>query len=210
MDIADWRKKIDELDRQIVELINQRGLAAQAIGRLKRTSSLPIVEPNREQQIFENVRALNKGPLSDAEIATVYEKLIDAMRSLQKEKILQPQENAGAVIAGQGRFTGDGPPLFNQVTVIGTGLIGGSLMLALKRHGLVQSVIGCDRPEVLSLAHERGVIDRAEIDPVKACRGSELVVLAAPISIIIEMMERLGPVLPPETLITDVGSTKHE
>ncbi len=85
MDIADWRKKIDELDEQIVQLISQRAEAARAIGELKQQQSLPVYEPNREQQVFEHVRRTNKGPLGDAEIQHVYERIIDVMRSLQKK-----------------------------------------------------------------------------------------------------------------------------
>src|SRR6202040_3622448 len=59
MDIVDWRMKIDELDRQIVALISARAHAAQEIGKLKRSTSMPVYEPNRERVIFENVRAAN-------------------------------------------------------------------------------------------------------------------------------------------------------
>ena len=52
MDIADWRNKIDELDRKLVELLNQRAEAAHEIGRLKRDGSLPIYEPDRERMVF--------------------------------------------------------------------------------------------------------------------------------------------------------------
>ena len=55
MDIADWRKKIDELDRRLVELLNERAQAAHEIGKLKRNTSMPIYEPEREKKIFENV-----------------------------------------------------------------------------------------------------------------------------------------------------------
>jgi chorismate mutase len=87
MDIADWRKKIDELDLQIVELISARALAAQEIGKLKRTTSLPVYEPNRERVIFENVRAANKGPLPDIELIHIYERIVDVMRALQKNEL---------------------------------------------------------------------------------------------------------------------------
>ena len=70
MDISDWRKKIDELDEQIVRLICRRAEAAQAIGELKRTSDLPVYEPKREQAVFDHVRAVNPGPLDDAEFCT--------------------------------------------------------------------------------------------------------------------------------------------
>jgi chorismate mutase len=95
MDIEDWRKKIDVLDRQIVELISERASAAQAIGRLKRTTSLPVYEPNRERVIFENVRAANKGPLPDIELTHIYERIIDVMRALQRDE-LASQKNAPA------------------------------------------------------------------------------------------------------------------
>ncbi len=87
MDIAEWRRKIDELDRQIVALISERALAAQAIGRLKRSTDLPVYEPNREKIIFENVRQANPGPLPDIELVHIYERIIDVMRALQKDEL---------------------------------------------------------------------------------------------------------------------------
>jgi len=83
MDIADWRKQIDEMDRKLVELINQRARAAQEIGRLKRNTSMPVYEPDREKQIFENIFRMNQGPLSNHMLQQVYERLIDVMRKIQ-------------------------------------------------------------------------------------------------------------------------------
>lgn len=88
MDITDWRRKIDEIDRKLVELINQRAEAARAIGRLKRNTKMPIYEPEREKIIFENVRRLNRGPLEDKDLIRIYERLIDIMRNIQKEEIV--------------------------------------------------------------------------------------------------------------------------
>src|ERR1700743_939765 len=87
MDIAGWREKIDELDLQIVALISARAEAAQEIGKLKRSTSLPVYEPNRERVIFENVRAANKGPLPDIELMPIYERIIDVMRALQRNEL---------------------------------------------------------------------------------------------------------------------------
>ena len=87
MDIAEWRKKIDEIDRQIIRLLNERAAAAIEIGRLKRNTDMPIYEPNREKIIFENVQRENKGPLPASEVKHIYERLIDVMRKLQKEEI---------------------------------------------------------------------------------------------------------------------------
>jgi chorismate mutase len=86
MDIADWRKKIDELDLQIVALISARAQAAVEIGKLKRSTFMPVYEPNRERVIFDNVRAANKGPLPDIELTHIYERIIDVMRAVQKDE----------------------------------------------------------------------------------------------------------------------------
>jgi chorismate mutase len=87
MDIADWRRQIDDLDRQLVALLNERAKAAQEIGKLKRNTSMPIYEPQREKIIFENVRKANQGPLPDSELRGVYERIIDVMRNIQKQEI---------------------------------------------------------------------------------------------------------------------------
>jgi chorismate mutase len=91
MDIADWREKIDELDRRLVDLLNQRAQAAQEIGKLKRNTSMPIYEPEREKIIFENVRKANRGPLPDSELRQVYERIIDVMRNIQKHEIVSTE-----------------------------------------------------------------------------------------------------------------------
>lgn len=84
MDIDGWRAKIDEIDEELVRLINARAAAALAIGELKRTSELPVYEPQREKAVFEHVRRMNAGPLSEAQMVDVYERIIDVMRSLQR------------------------------------------------------------------------------------------------------------------------------
>lgn len=97
MEIADWRVKIDELDRRLVELLNERAQAAHEIGKLKRNTSMPIYEPEREKKIFENVQRANHGPLPEGELRQVYERIIDVMRNIQKNEI------APKVAAGDGR-----------------------------------------------------------------------------------------------------------
>ncbi len=87
MDIADWRKQIDELDRKLVALLNQRAAAAQEIGQLKRETDLPIYEPAREQEIVATIRQANQGPLPDRDLLQLYERIIDVMRKIQREQI---------------------------------------------------------------------------------------------------------------------------
>ena len=88
MDIADWRKKIDDIDRKLVELLNQRAQAAQEIGRLKKNTNLPIYEPERERIVFENVKEINRGPLPTLDLTQIYERIMDVMRKLQKDEIV--------------------------------------------------------------------------------------------------------------------------
>jgi chorismate mutase-like protein len=85
MDIADWRNKIDEVDRRLVELLSQRAQAAVEIGRLKRDTNLPIYEPDRERIVFENVQAMNRGPLPGRDLVRIFERIMDVMRNIQKE-----------------------------------------------------------------------------------------------------------------------------
>jgi prephenate dehydrogenase len=97
-----------------------------------------------------------------------------------------------------------------QITIIGNGLIGGSLGLALKKHRFPGRIVGSDRAPVLERAQEKGAIDRGHTNPVDAVQGSDVVVLATPVVPIIDLIERLGPALAASSLLTDVGSTKAE
>ena len=87
MDIADWRRKIDELDRQLVALISQRAQCAVEIGKLKQHSDLPIYEPDRESIIFNNIQRENHGPLTEVQLRQIYERLVDVMRQIQRDEI---------------------------------------------------------------------------------------------------------------------------
>jgi prephenate dehydrogenase len=99
---------------------------------------------------------------------------------------------------------------FKQITIIGTGLIGGSLALAIKATGFAGKLVGCDREAVLDRAKAMRAIDMGTEDPVEAVQGSDLIVLATPVGGIIDLIERIGPLAPRDALITDVGSTKKE
>src|SRR5947208_7315825 len=95
-----------------------------------------------------------------------------------------------------------------QITIIGTGLIGGSFAMALKKHHFLGRIVGCDRAPVLERARDKGAIDEGRTSPSDAIRGSQLVLLATPVGSIIDLIERIGPVLSARTLLTDVCSTK--
>jgi prephenate dehydrogenase len=99
---------------------------------------------------------------------------------------------------------------FQQVTIVGTGLIGGSLGLAFKQHDLAARVVGCDRADVLDEARRLGAIDSGQTELKPACAGSDLIVLALPVGGIIDSIGRLADAVTENVLVTDVGSTKRE
>lgn len=94
MDISDWRKKIDEIDGRLVELLSARARAAHEIGRLKRDAGLPIYEPDRERAVLAHIAQANAGPLSERELISIYERIMDIMRLIQQEEIA-PETVAG-------------------------------------------------------------------------------------------------------------------
>ena len=87
MDISDWRKKIDDLDRKLAALLNERASAVIEIGRLKRVAQMPIYEPDREKDVITNVQRSSTGPLGERDLAKIYERLLDVMRSIQGHEI---------------------------------------------------------------------------------------------------------------------------
>lgn len=106
MDIEDWRKKIDELDCRLVSLLSERARAAVEIGRLKRNTSMPIYEPDRERIVFENVQQTNPGPLPGRDLVRIYERIIDVMRNIQKEEIV-PKAEAHDAVGGETELESD-------------------------------------------------------------------------------------------------------
>lgn len=101
------------------------------------------------------------------------------------------------------------PPLFNHITIIGLGLIGGSLARALKKNNVAAHITGCDSDTTIRRALKLGIIDTGENDPVKAAHNTELVVLCTPLGAYGELSAKIAPHLPANTIITDTGSAKQ-
>ncbi len=95
MTIDDWRRKIDEIDRKLVELLNERSRCALEIGRLKRAAALPLYQPEREREILETVEAANPGPLPDTAIRRLFERILDEARSVERTA-MHEGDDAGA------------------------------------------------------------------------------------------------------------------
>lgn len=88
-DLGRCRERIDEIDRQILKLLNQRTTIVEEIGRIKQALRMAVYEPKREDQVFENVIGHNSGPLGSDAVRRIFERVIDEMRTVQKLKILQ-------------------------------------------------------------------------------------------------------------------------
>lgn len=101
------------------------------------------------------------------------------------------------------------PPAAN-VCIVGVGLLGGSLALALKQRRLASRIIGTDRlPALLGRGVERGLLDVAEPDLGKAVAAADVVVFCTPVDAIAAQVLSAAPECRPGTLLTDVGSTKR-
>ncbi len=101
-------------------------------------------------------------------------------------------------------------PLFDRVAILGIGLIGSSLARALTEYGVAAHVVCADRSaEACAKAMELGIVERATTDLAEALAGADLVVLATPVGSFAEVGERIGPLLRPGTIVTDVGSVKQ-
>jgi prephenate dehydrogenase len=96
-----------------------------------------------------------------------------------------------------------------QITIVGTGLIGGSLGFALKQAGFAGTIVGCDKRAVLEIAQARGAIDRGEADLERAIVDSDVIVLATPVGCILTQLETIATLADSASLITDCGSTKQ-
>ena len=84
MSIADWRRRIDEIDQKLVQLLNERSQAALEIGKLKQEEHLPLYQPDREREVLQHAEQANRGPLSDAAIRRLFERIIDEARAAER------------------------------------------------------------------------------------------------------------------------------
>ena len=84
-DIEDWRKKIDEIDLKLVELLNQRSQCAIEIGKIKKRLNVEIYDPRREETVIDSVRRGSTGPLTKEAVQRLFERIVDESRRAQRE-----------------------------------------------------------------------------------------------------------------------------
>ena len=85
MNLADWRRRIDEIDKKLVELLNERSRCALEISKLKQAANIPLYQPERENEVLANAESNNCGPLTDAAIRRLFERIIDEARAAERD-----------------------------------------------------------------------------------------------------------------------------
>jgi chorismate mutase len=83
-DLEVWRRRIDEIDVQLVELLNERAACAKEIGKIKLKLGINAYTPAREEEVMRNVVSHTKGPLSAHAMRRLYERIIDESRSVER------------------------------------------------------------------------------------------------------------------------------
>jgi len=92
--LATCRKEIDEIDRGIVRLLNQRTKVVEQIGSIKREMSMAVYEPKREDEVYRNIADSNPGPIPNDSLKRVFERIIDEMRTLQRNRVVEGKRDA--------------------------------------------------------------------------------------------------------------------
>ena len=85
MNLGDWRRRIDEIDKKLVKLLNERSDCALEIGKLKHQAKIPLYQPDRESEVLANAERNNSGPLTDAAIRRLFERIIDEARAAERD-----------------------------------------------------------------------------------------------------------------------------
>jgi chorismate mutase len=85
MNLSDWRRRIDEIDKKLVQLLNERSHCALEIGKLKQAARIPLYQPERENEVLANAESNNAGPLTDAAIRRLFERIIDEARAAERD-----------------------------------------------------------------------------------------------------------------------------
>ena len=86
-DLDDWRERIDSLDRDIVQLLNERAECVLRLAPLKRQRNLDVLDPEREERVQGNIRRHNGGPLPHEAVSRIFDLIMAAMRDLQRERV---------------------------------------------------------------------------------------------------------------------------
>ncbi|MBZ5578664.1 MAG: chorismate mutase [Acidobacteriia bacterium] len=94
--LKELRVYIDDLDRRITQLLNERTRVVEEIGQVKRDADMPVYEPDREERVFANVRSVTSDdPLAQQAVRRIFERIMEEMRQIQRLRMESNGESAG-------------------------------------------------------------------------------------------------------------------
>jgi len=85
MSIEDWRTQIDDIDRKLVKLMNERTACVIEIARIKKQEKLKVVDLDRERNVYQNVENENQGPLDAGSLTRIFGRIIEECRRIEKQ-----------------------------------------------------------------------------------------------------------------------------
>ena len=86
MSIEDWRKRIDEIDGKLLELLNERTRCVIEVGRIKKAQNVRVYDPERERDILRRMKEQNPGPLDEEGLQRLFERVIDECRRIERDE----------------------------------------------------------------------------------------------------------------------------
>ena len=86
--LAACRERIDDVDRRLVALLNERTIIVEKIGQVKKDAQMAVYEPKREDAVYENIASANDGPLPNDAVRRIFERIIDEMRKVQRDRMV--------------------------------------------------------------------------------------------------------------------------
>lgn len=200
-DLESLRREIDAVDAELLRILNRRAALVHEVAAWKSFHHAPIRDPERERFVLDRIAKLNRGPLSESEAREIMAVLVREFRNLER-RVPLPDSRQNVT---------------RSVGILGVGLMGGSLALALSRYGERYRIIGYDPkicgsrrfiPEKLPAPLRRAVRYWAK-SPEEALRA-DIVVLALPVKGIRNFLVQHGKSIRPGTIVLDLGSTKRE
>lgn len=201
------REEIDALDAELVRILSGRAQLVHAVADWKRENRKQVYDPTREQFILDRVAQLNPGPLSSIEIREMMALLIRGFRGFE-ERVRQEDLEVEAL--GVKKVSLQKTPI-RKVSLVGMGLLGGSLALDLARRPDLYQLMGYDvhtSKKMLKTPAGRALHQWAK-SPAEAL-DADIVVLAMPVLEIVKFLKKYRSEFRPGSLVTDVGSTKRE
>jgi chorismate mutase-like protein len=86
MSIEDWRKRIDEIDVKLLQLLNERTRCVIEVGKIKKAQNVRIYDPEREREILRRMKEQNRGPLDEEGLQRLFERVIDECRRIERNE----------------------------------------------------------------------------------------------------------------------------